>query len=93
MCRLDGDNGSAVRRAVAIAVDPNRALDSADQHRRSGSGAFTMTGSLLWRLAATFASLSLVFIGGANTLLPEIYSPGRQGGVCVFTGPKPALGD
>jgi hypothetical protein len=39
--------------------DPNLALDIADQQRRSGSGAFAMTGSLLWHIAATFASLSL----------------------------------
>ena len=32
-----------------------------------------MTGKLLWPLAATLASLSLVSIGGVNGLLSEIH--------------------
>jgi hypothetical protein len=72
---MSGWTAEAVGRDVGLLrlPDPNLALDSADQQRRSGSGAFAMTASLLWHLAATFASLLLDFIGGANTLLPEIY--------------------
>lgn len=32
-----------------------------------------MNGKLLWQIAATFASLSLVSIGGANAVVPEIH--------------------
>ncbi|HUN50807.1 MAG TPA: chromate transporter [Candidatus Sulfotelmatobacter sp.] len=32
-----------------------------------------MSGELLWRIAETFASLSLVAIGGANAVIPEIH--------------------
>jgi chromate transporter len=32
-----------------------------------------MSGRLLWQIAATFASLSLVSIGGANAVVPEIH--------------------
>jgi chromate transporter len=32
-----------------------------------------MNGRVLWQIAATFASLSLVSIGGANAVVPEIH--------------------
>ncbi|HLI13719.1 MAG TPA: chromate transporter [Alphaproteobacteria bacterium] len=32
-----------------------------------------MKGNILWQLAATFASISLVAVGGANAVVPEIH--------------------
>ena len=73
ICPADQRAGLRRCRAAAVAADSGRGSRDPAGSRRGCIGAPRVTGWLLLQIARVFGIISLVSIGGANAVLPEIH--------------------